>query len=64
MNTFNLDGGLVYAFHSLWFQNGNGLSGNVKYDPAVAGDLPRFPRSNKVMTLRYADRYVDKTDAL
>lgn len=64
MNSFNLYGGLVQANQRLWFQNGNGLTGNLKYDPAVAGDLPRFPRSNKVMTLRYADRYVDNTDAL
>lgn len=63
-NVFNLFGGLVQANQREWNQNGNGLVGNLKYDPAVAGDMPRFPRSNKVMTLRYADRYVDDRDAL
>ena len=63
-NTFNLFGGLVQANQMLWQRNGNGMSGNFKYDPAVAGDLPRFPRSNRVMTLRYADRHVSEDSTL
>ncbi|MFA7481629.1 MAG: hypothetical protein WC314_14070, partial [Vulcanimicrobiota bacterium] len=63
-NTFNLFGGLVQANQRLWQRSGNGMVGNLKYDPAVAGDLPRFPRSNRVMTLRYADRFVDKGTTL
>lgn len=61
MNEFHLYGGLVQANQMLWNQGGNGLKGNLTYDPAVAGDMPRFPRSNRVTTLRYADRYVDDT---
>ncbi len=64
MNTFNIYGGLVQANQQLWQMNGNGLTGNFIYDPAVAGDLPRFPRSNLVTTLRYADRYVNDPDAI
>mgnify|MGYP001196255027 FL=1 len=64
MNTFNIYGGLVQANQQLWQTNGNGLNGNFIYDPAVAGDLPRFPRSNLVTTLRYADRYVNDPDAI
>jgi hypothetical protein len=59
-NIFNLYGGLVQANQRLWSSGDDGLRGNFTYDPAVAGDLPRFPRSNKVTTLRYADRYVDQ----
>ena len=61
---FNLFGGLVQANQMLWHRDGNGLSGNFTFDPAVAGNLPRFPRSNRVATLRYADRYIPNEDAL
>lgn len=61
MNEFNLFGGLIQANQMLWNQGGNGLKGNLTYDPAVAGDMPRFPRSNRVVTLRYTDRYVSDT---
>lgn len=63
-NSFNLYGGLVQANQRLWNQGGDGLTGNFRYDPAVAGDMPRFPRSNRVTTLRYADRYVDDQDSI
>jgi hypothetical protein len=63
-NVFNLYGGLIQANQQLWHEGGNGLTGNFTYDPAVAGDLPRFPRSNLVTTLRYADRYVNQQDAI
>lgn len=61
MNEFNLYGGLIQANQMLWNQSGNGLKGNLTYDPAVAGDMPRFPRSNRVTTLRYTDRYAGHT---
>lgn len=65
MNTFNLYGGLVQANQRLWQRDGHGINGNLVYDQAVAGDLPRFPRSNLVTTLRYADRYVnEQTNAI
>ena len=63
-NTFNLFGGLVQANQMLWQRNGNGLLGNLKYDAAVAKDMPRFPRSNRVTTLRYADRHVNEDSTL
>jgi hypothetical protein len=63
-NEFNLFGGLVQANQRLWQRDGNGMSGNLTYDPAVAGNLPRFPRSNLVTTLRYADRFVPNEDAI
>jgi hypothetical protein len=63
-NTFNLFGGLVQANQMRWHQNGGGMSGKLTYDPAVARDLPRFPRSNRVTTLRYADRYMASAAAL
>lgn len=64
MHEFNLFGGLVQANQMLWNKAGNGLKGNLSYDPAVAGDMPRFPRSNRVTTLRYADRYVSDKDSI
>ncbi len=63
-NSFHLYGGLVQANQRLWHRDGDGLTGNFTYDPAVAGDLPRFPRSNRVTMLRYADRYVIDPDSL
>lgn len=64
INEFNLYGGLVQANQQLWHRDGNGLTGHFTYDPSVAGDMPRFPRSNRVVTLRYADRHVTTEEAI
>ena len=57
-NKFSLYGGLVQGNQRQWALGGVGLSGELIFDPAVAGDMPRFPRSSEVVTLRYADRHV------
>lgn len=63
-NSFHLFGGLVQANQRLWKEGSDGLNGNFSFDAAVAGDMPRFPRSNKVTILRYADRYVNDEESI
>lgn len=58
LNRFQLFGGLVQANALSWNRLGTGLTGNLIYDPAVADGLPRFPRSQEIVILRYADQYV------
>lgn len=58
LNRFQLYGGLVQANAFSWNRLGTGLTGELIYDPAVADGLPRFPRSQEIVILRYADQYV------
>lgn len=59
LKEFRLFGGLVEANADLWNAGGSGLTGKLTYDPAVSEGLPRFPRSQELLTLRYTDHYVE-----
>lgn len=57
LGQFRLFGGVIEATAEPWIRAGNGLRGQLIYDPAAAEGLPLFPQTPSFTTLRYVEGF-------